>query len=126
MFALKPNRKRQASLSRMFILKGAVRKAALIDSSVASNKYGEVPSFKRISQRDAKTPAKRIATETPRVSVRANVRQTLVQSEYGPVLILTRTLNGFSPECCLICVLRMLDAVKALLQYTHLYGRSPL
>lgn len=36
------------------------------------------------------------------------------------------TLNGFSPECWRMCVRSILDAVNALLQYTHLYGRSPL
>ena len=36
------------------------------------------------------------------------------------------TLKGRSPECCRMWVRRILDAVNDLLQYTHLYGRSPL
>ena len=36
------------------------------------------------------------------------------------------TLKGRSPECWRICVRKILDAVNDLLQYTHLYGLSPL
>lgn len=39
--------------------------------------------------------------------------------------LLMTTLKGFSPLCCLMCVRRIEEAVKAFVQNVHLYGRSP-
>jgi hypothetical protein len=44
----------------------------------------------------------------------------LFLSPFFPLFFFWITLKGLSPECCRMCVRSMLEAVKDLLQYTHL------